>query len=128
MKQLTKKEKKEEPFETQKKDWVGLFIEKVTTSKKMQGVLVLIAIALIAALGVRIYTNLKGPDGDGGNQPVLTVAIQQAELRVLDRHLRITGSISARDPLTIGAEVGGLKVESVLAEEGDFVKSGQVLA
>jgi HlyD family secretion protein len=40
----------------------------------------------------------------------------------------VTGSIVARDEILVGAEVEGLRVVEILADEGDRVKKGQVLA
>jgi HlyD family secretion protein len=40
----------------------------------------------------------------------------------------VTGSVVARDEILVGAEVEGLRVVEVLADEGDRVKKGQVLA
>jgi HlyD family secretion protein len=40
----------------------------------------------------------------------------------------VTGSVVARDEILVGAEVEGLRVTDVLADEGDRVKKGQVLA
>ncbi len=58
----------------------------------------------------------------------LTVSTSQARLNEIDRHLEVNGSISAWDPLSIGAETSALRVESVLVEEGDHVRKGQILA
>jgi HlyD family secretion protein len=40
----------------------------------------------------------------------------------------VNGSVVARDEILVGAEVEGLRVIEVLADEGDRVKKGQVLA
>jgi HlyD family secretion protein len=40
----------------------------------------------------------------------------------------VNGSVVARDEILVGAEVEGLRVVEVLADEGDRVKKGQVLA
>ena len=60
--------------------------------------------------------------------PVLTVAVQSAREVPLSVHLSLTGSVSAIDPLTIGAQATGLQIVSVPVEEGTFVRRGQVLA
>ncbi len=61
-------------------------------------------------------------------QPVVTVTTAPAVFASLVRTLEVTGSISAWDPLAIGAEANGLRIERVLVEEGDRVRRGQVLA
>ncbi|MGD9682647.1 MAG: efflux RND transporter periplasmic adaptor subunit [Candidatus Obscuribacterales bacterium] len=139
MKQLIKREEtdrfgerpEEKPGETPVKgqtDWLGRLVENLMTSRKWQLGLIVVIVAACVALGIRIYSNLKGPEGEGTAQAVLTVSVEPAQVRALERHLKVTGSISARDPLTVGAETGGLRVETVNAEEGDFVYKGQVLA
>ena len=59
---------------------------------------------------------------------VLTVSTSKAKMQNTARHLSVNGSISAWDPLSIGAEVQGLRIEKMNVEEGDQVKEGQVLA
>lgn len=110
------------------KDWAGVVIEKIAASKKLQVALVLFVAVLLIALGLRIYNNLKGPEGTAKNQAVLTVSVVEASQMKLNRHLKLTGTIWAKDPLTVGSEIGGLKIETIKVEEGDFVKKGQVLA
>lgn len=44
------------------------------------------------------------------------------------RKISLTGSISARDALSIGAQANGLQIMRVLVEEGDSVQKNQVLA
>ena len=60
--------------------------------------------------------------------PVLTVTSQQAIIKSVARLLSVHGSVSAWDPISIGATTGGLEVKSVLVEEGALVKKGQLLA
>ncbi|AGY60651.1 efflux RND transporter periplasmic adaptor subunit [Gloeobacter kilaueensis] len=60
-------------------------------------------------------------------QPVVTVTTARARYVPLDRTLEVTGSISAWDPLSIGAEASGLRIDQVLVEEGDRVRRGQTL-
>lgn len=67
------------------------------------------------------------PAEDGAKQPVLTVDVAPVSSIIAERTLDVSGSVSAADPIIIGSEVNGLKIESVHAEEGDFVHKGQVL-
>ncbi len=64
----------------------------------------------------------------GESVNVLTVSTAPAIEKLIQRHLAVNGSVSAWDPLAIGAEVSSLRVASVNVEEGDRVKKGQVLA
>ena len=52
----------------------------------------------------------------------------KATVLPVDDVLSVTGSVSAWDPLNIGAEISGLRIVSVNVEEGDAVKKGQPLA
>lgn len=60
--------------------------------------------------------------------PVVTVTTQQPLVQMIDDTISLTGSVSAWDPLSIGAEVNGLQITQVSVEEGDYVKKGQILA
>jgi RND family efflux transporter, MFP subunit len=62
------------------------------------------------------------------DQAVLTVAVEPVAITKLHRHLKVNGTVSAWDPLTIGSEIGGLRIATVPVEEGDVVSKGQVLA
>lgn len=59
---------------------------------------------------------------------VLTVRTSQAELKETPRKLSVNGSVSAWDPLAIGAEVQGLRIDEIRVDEGHQVKKGQILA
>lgn len=61
-------------------------------------------------------------------RPVVTVSVAKASFISLPDTVVATGTISAVDPLNVGAEVSGLRVENVLVEEGDRVNRGQTLA
>ena len=62
------------------------------------------------------------PDG------VLTVTVEPVAVHRTQQKLAVSGSISAWDPISIGSEVSGLRIESVEAEEGQTVRQGQTLA
>lgn len=57
-----------------------------------------------------------------------TVSVETVGMQPLNRQLIVNGSISAWDPLSIGSEISGLRIESVKVEEGNTVRKGQVLA
>lgn len=59
--------------------------------------------------------------------PAVTVTTALAEKRMMEDDLIVTGSVSAWDPISVGSEVGGLRIKTVNVEEGDRVKKGQVL-
>lgn len=89
-----------------------------------------IVVVLIAIVGIagQAFVNALRPQSTEGAKASLTVAVEPAELRMMERKLGLTGTIWAWDPLAIGAEVGGLRIETVNVEEGAFVKKGQILA
>lgn len=60
--------------------------------------------------------------------PALTVAPVTPETRALPQTLAANGSIYAWQDMTVGAEVGGLRVTGVTVNVGSSVKKGQVLA
>jgi HlyD family secretion protein len=62
------------------------------------------------------------------HNPVLTVTVAAAQYKNIEDTVSVTGSVSAWDPLSIGSEISGLRIQSVEVEEGDTVKKGQVLA
>ena len=59
---------------------------------------------------------------------VLTVDVQPASFSSVPETLIVTGTISAWDPLTIGAEVSGLRIDAIPVDEGHLVARGQLLA
>jgi len=61
-------------------------------------------------------------------KPALTVEVVTPQKRDLATSLPASGSIYPWHEASVGAEVGGLRVEQVLANVGDHVKKGQVLA
>ncbi len=60
--------------------------------------------------------------------PAAIVTTEAAAYRMIDAGLTITGSVAAKDPLSVGAEANGLRIEQVPVEEGDVVQRGQLLA
>lgn len=60
--------------------------------------------------------------------PVVAVSIYTCTVQPVKMEVEVNGAITAWDPLAIGAELSGLRIEKVLVEEGDKVKAGQVLA
>ena len=60
--------------------------------------------------------------------PVVTVSITRPISESIPDLLTATGTISAVDPMSVGPEVNGLRIESIDVEEGMRVRRGQVLA
>ncbi len=63
-------------------------------------------------------------------QDLLAAAVSVAPVKAMDfvEQVVITGSLVAREEILVGPEVEGLRVVEVLADEGDKVTKGQILA
>lgn len=61
-------------------------------------------------------------------RPALTVVLARPQATTVPLELEATGSVAAWDEAVIGTENGGLRLTDVLADSGDRVKKGQVLA
>ncbi len=60
------------------------------------------------------------------NVPAVTVA--RAQMRTLVETVAVSGTIVPRDEILIGPEIEGFRILEILADEGDRVEAGQVLA
>lgn len=86
-------------------------------------------VASIAAfMAVRFLT--RAPDSKPLEQkrPVVTVQVAKAAQLSMADTLSLSGTVQARDRLPVAAEVGGLKIEQIMVEEGDLVSEGETLA
>ncbi len=88
----------------------------------------LILLIVTAAIIVTFIVNRKTKVAIKPHTPVLTVTIQPALIKPLERLLAVHGSISAWDPVSVGATTSGLEVKNILVDEGALVKKNQVLA
>ncbi|HVY59159.1 MAG TPA: efflux RND transporter periplasmic adaptor subunit [Xanthobacteraceae bacterium] len=64
---------------------------------------------------------------DNGPLPP-TVTIVHAETRDFTERLFVSGTLVPREEALVGAQIDGLRIVEVLAEDGDRVEKGQVLA
>ncbi|WP_227430914.1 efflux RND transporter periplasmic adaptor subunit [Psychrobacter sp. I-STPA6b] len=62
------------------------------------------------------------------HKPVLTVEVISPKQSVIENALSADGTIEPKNVATVNGKVSGVTLEQVLAEEGDVVKKGQVLA
>lgn len=95
---------------------------------------IILGTIVLAAAGIGTYLLLK-PDGKPvagagavDTSSILTVTTVAAQPSDIPRQLLVTGSLAAWDELPIGTQTSGLAITQVLAEEGDQVKAGQLLA
>ncbi len=57
-----------------------------------------------------------------------SISVVKAERRPIVATVSITGTLTPRETVMVGADVDGLRIESLLVDEGDAVKAGDVLA
>src|SRR5262245_12178005 len=96
----------------------------------MKRYLVVGAGALVVAAGAAGFALRKS-----ATQPVKyaqplapTVTVGPARERTFVERLFVSGSLIARDEAMVGAQIDGLRIVELLAEDGDRVAKGQVLA
>lgn len=104
-------------------------INSKTSSKRFLVIGAIVAVIAAAATTIYFFNKNSQPKSKTlAPAPVVTVTARPATERLVDDTIAVTGSVAAWDPLQVGAEVSGLRITSVEAEEGDTVKKGQVLA
>lgn len=82
-----------------------------------------LAAGLAFALGCVAPALAAGPDAKG-----LSVSVVRPQTHDLLETLLITGSLLPREEIQVGPEIEGYRLIEILAEVGDSVKKGQVLA
>jgi multidrug efflux pump subunit AcrA (membrane-fusion protein) len=99
---------------------------------KKKPVIITITLVLVAALGAGYKfwsdANDKNKTAAGINRAVLTVELTPVKSVDFERKLLVSGTVSAWDPVQVGSEVSGLRVEKIAVDEGARVKKGQVMA
>jgi HlyD family secretion protein len=101
---------------------------KTKTPSRKQLVIGFVVIAGAIASGAGFVFSKKVPVKTQNKIPVVTVTAQNAALRPMLRSIKVNGTIWPWDPLTIGSQVNGLSIQSILVDDGHVVKKGQVLA
>ena len=104
---------------------IGSWKSHVTKKRLVGGIVVVVLAAIIFSGVFNKHTNAKVANN---HAPVLTVTMQPASIKSMDHVLAVHGTISAWDPISIGATTSGLEVKRVLVDEGQLVKRGQALA
>ncbi|MDB5544590.1 MAG: efflux transporter, family, subunit, partial [Hyphomicrobiales bacterium] len=84
------------------------------------------SLALAAAPALAVEALETPPAAAQPNVPVVTVA--RAQMRTLVETVAVSGTIVPRDEILIGPEIEGFRILEILADEGDRVEAGQVLA
>src|ERR1700722_19081877 len=99
------------------------------TTKRRWAVIIVSALIALAALVMVLRSQQKPTLAEKpAHAPVLTVTASLPTMKPLAQELSVNGTISAWDPISVGATTGGLEVKAIEVEEGALVKKGQVLA
>ena len=98
---------------------------------------VTVCVYIFAVIGAKrqqieaVATELPDPrrdtDGPLGAAPIATT-LARAERHSITETLAVTGSLVPREEIVVGAELDGLRIVEILADVGDRVEQGQVLA
>ena len=81
----------------------------------------------IEAIATQLSDVREETDRPAGAAPMATT-LARAERHSIAETLTVTGSLMAREEIVVGAEVDGLPIIEILADAGDRVEKGQVLA
>jgi HlyD family secretion protein len=83
-----------------------------------------------ARLGVMAFAELTSTALPEPARPprALAVTVTQARERDFVDRLFVSGTLAARDEALVGAQIDGLRIVELLAEDGDWVEKAQVLA
>ena len=106
--------------------WIALLMLVVT-----------VCVYIFAVIGAKrqqieaVATELPDPrrdtDGPLGAAPIATT-LARAERHSITETLTVTGSLVPREEIVVGTELDGLRIVEILADVGDRVEQGQVLA
>jgi RND family efflux transporter MFP subunit len=94
-----------------------------------------LALAVLAVAGAALYSHApraaqQAQPGSAAEapRPALTVSLVAPRRVELTERLQANGNVAAWQEAIVGAEVGGLRLAEVLANVGDTVRAGEVLA
>lgn len=96
---------------------------------RRRGMIAALAVVLLAgtALGVGRFMT-AAPAAPKPDHAALTVTVGPVETRRMAETLQVNGSLVPWEDLAIGTESTGLSIVRILADEGDHVTAGQLLA
>ena len=104
---------------------------KQTNGKKKKTLIISAATLLLVAGGGLVYKTFSGSTDKPSavaERSVLTVQLVPVKQVAFERKLLVSGTVAAWDPVSVGSEASGLKVESIAVDEGTRVKKGQIMA
>ena len=85
-----------------------------------------LALTLILAAGLGLSACGKKEEAPAKPRASLTITATAARVGTLERSVEASGTVVAWQDVQVGAETGGLTVVRLLAEEGDYVRQGQL--
>ncbi|KIN15853.1 efflux RND transporter periplasmic adaptor subunit [Vreelandella titanicae] len=96
--------------------------------KRYFGMLIAVVAGATALVCIQVVSSESDAAEAPTRQPSLSVNVTTLEPRVLTNTLSANGDIAAWQEISIGTEIGGLRLVDVKVEVGDEVTEGQVLA
>lgn len=84
-----------------------------------------VIMTMVAMPGLRAAEDQKEPAKEA--PATLTVRVATVTRQSMTKNLEISGSVAPWEELSVGAEVGGLRIVQVPVEEGQRVRRGQLL-
>ncbi len=106
--------------------WIALLMLVVTVCVYIFGVIGAKR-QQIEAVATQLPDPRRDTDGPLGAAPIATT-LARAERHSITETLAVTGSLVAREEIVVGTELDGLRIVDILADVGDRVEQGQVLA
>lgn len=101
---------------------------RLITAAAFITVLVAVTLTVIAALATQASSRAAGDDAAAVAKPALTVAATTPRPALFPIRTTANGNIMAWQEASIGSEANGLRLANVMANVGDVVRRGQVLA
>ena len=95
---------------------------------KSKYIVLAVLIAAVAAFIATRGANKAQPVASAASKPALTVTTVTPETNQWAERVTASGQVSAWQEATIGAEIGGVRLVELLANVGDRVKKGDLLA
>ena len=89
-----------------------------------------LVLGLVAVAGGIAYWQMNGQNvaAPADTQSVMTVSVATPQQTTLSQKVHASGLVVAREEVVVTAEISGVRILGILADEGKWVKQGQPLA